>query len=158
MPEVTEGVASETELDLSRLMEVLPHRYPFLLIDRVDQREGTNRARGIKHLTANEEFFQGHFPGAPEMPHTLLLECMAQTGAAAVLAAPENQGKHVLFASIDKCRLGRPARPGDTLEIMVEMLSLKREMGKMRATCWVGGEEIGSGDLMFALADAPAAD
>lgn len=155
MPELTEGVVSETELDLHRIMEVLPHRYPFLLIDRVVQRQGTQRARGIKHLTANEEFFQGHFPGRPEMPHTLLLECMAQTGAAAVLAAEEFRGKYILFASVDKCRLGRPARPGETLEIDVEMLNLKREMGKMRAVCYVGDEEIGSGELMFALMDRP---
>lgn len=158
MPEVHETPTDLEEMDLARIMEVLPHRYPFLLLDRVVNREGLKRARGIKNLTVNEAFFEGHFPGRPEMPRTLLIECMAQTGAAAVLAAPENRGKYVLFASIDKCRFGRAAVPGDTLEIDVEMLSLKREMGKMHASCRVGGEEIACGDLMFALVDSQPPD
>lgn len=152
---MAEAIHEETSLDLQRIMEVLPHRYPFLLVDRVENRVGTERARGIKLLTANEEFFQGHFPGRPEMPPTLLLECMAQVGAAAVLASPHLKGKYILFASADRCRFGRPLVPGDRLEIDVEMLSFKGQMGKMRALCRVDGEEVGSGDLMFALADTP---
>ena len=154
MPETQETTMEETGMDLHQIMEVLPHRHPFLLVDRILYRDGLRFTRGIKNLTVNEDFFQGHFPGRPEMPATLLLECMAQTGAASVLAAAENRGKYVLFASIDKCHFGRPAVPGDVLEIEVEMLSLKREMGKMRATCRVGQEEIAAGDLMFALVDS----
>ena len=145
----------ETGMNLQQIMEVLPHRYPFLLVDRILLRDGLRSTRGIKNLTANEEFFQGHFPGRPEMPRTLLIECMAQVGAAAVLAAEENRGKYVLFASVDGCRFGRAAVPGDTLDIRVETLSMKREMGKMRAVCRVGEEEIATGDLMFALVDSP---
>ena len=157
MPDVDQRPTNlgESEMDMRRILEVLPHRYPFLLLDRIVAREGTRFARGVKNLTANEEFFAGHFPDQPEMPRTLLLECMAQTGAAAVLAEPENQGRYVLFASIDRCRFGRAAVPGDVLEIEVEMVSLKREMGKMRAVCRVAGEEIATGDLMFALVDSP---
>lgn len=143
-------------MDLQQIMEVLPHRHPFLLIDRILCREGVRSARGIKNLTVNEEFFQGHFPGNPEMPRTLLVECMAQAGAAAVLAAEQNRGKNALFASIDRCRFGRAAVPGDVLEIDVETLSMKRDMGKMRAVCRVGQEEIASGELMFALVDSPS--
>ncbi len=142
-------------MDLQQIMEVLPHRHPFLLVDRILSRDDLRSTRGIKNLTANEEFFQGHFPGRPEMPRTLLIECMAQVGAAAVLAVEENRGKSVLFASIDRCRFGRAAIPGDTLDIRVETLSMRREMGKMRAVCRVGEEEIATGDLMFALVDSP---
>jgi len=145
----------KTGMNLQQIMEVLPHRYPFLLVDRILSRDDLRSTRGIKNLTANEEFFQGHFPGRPEMPRTLLIECMAQVGAAAVLAAEENRGKYVLFASIDACRFGRAAVPGDTLDIRVETLSMRREMGKMRAVCRVGEEEIATGDLMFALVDSP---
>lgn len=151
LPETLE----DTGMNLQQIMEVLPHRHPFLLVDRILSRDGLRFTRGIKNLTVNEEFFQGHFPGRPEMPRTLLVECMAQAGAAAVLAAPENRGKYVLFASIDKCRFGRAAVPGDVLDIEVETISMKREMGKMRATCRVGEEEIAAGDLMFALVDSP---
>ncbi|MGI5843940.1 MAG: 3-hydroxyacyl-ACP dehydratase FabZ [Candidatus Xenobium sp.] len=145
-------------MDLQQIMEVLPHRHPFLLLDRILCRDGLQSARGVKNLTANEEFFQGHFPGRPEMPRTLLVECMAQAGAAAVLAAEANRGKNALFASIDRCRFGRAAVPGDVLEIDVETLSMRRDMGKMRAICRVGQEEIARGELMFALVDSPAED
>jgi len=154
----SETPGQDGAMNLQQIMEVLPHRHPFLLVDRILCRDGLRSARGVKNLTANEEFFQGHFPGRPEMPRTLLVECMAQAGAAAVLAAEENRGKNALFASIDRCRFGRAAVPGDVLEIDVETLSMKRDMGKMRAVCRVGQEEIARGELMFALVDSPAED
>jgi len=152
----SETPGQDGAMNLQQIMEVLPHRHPFLLVDRILCRDGLRSARGLKNLTANEDFFEGHFPGRPEMPRTLLVECMAQAGAAAVLAAEENRGKNALFASIDRCRFGRAAVPGDVLEIDVETLNMKRDMGKMRAICRVGQEEIASGELMFALVDSPS--
>lgn len=154
------AVATEndpTAMDLQQIMEVLPHRPPFLLVDKITHREGLQRATGIKNLTVNEYFFDGHYPGHLELPKPLLLEIMAQMGAACVLASEENKGKLILFASIDKCVFGEAPVPGDVLDLDVEMISLRRGMGKMLARCFVRGEQRASGVLMFALADPPTA-
>ena len=142
-----------TGMDLRRIMQVLPHRSPFLLVDKVLWRDGLQSARGIKNLTGNEFFFDNHFGEAPELPKPILVEIMAQMGAAVMLDTPENLGKLILFASIDDVTFGKAPVPGDILDLRVELRSLRRGMGKMLAECYVDGEVRASGVLMFALAD-----
>jgi beta-hydroxyacyl-ACP dehydratase FabZ len=143
----------EGALDIREVMRCLPHRYPFLLVDRILWRKGTGEAVGLKQLSINEEFFQGHFPGRPEMPFTLMLECMAQVGAAVVIASEGMQARHILFASADNCRFVRPAVPGESLHIHARLLNYRGDMGKMHLVCRSGDEELGSADLMFAMVD-----
>ena len=140
-------------MNIQQIMEVLPHRPPFLLVDKIVYSDNLNSARGVKNLTAGEFFFQGHYPGHPELPRTILLEIMAQMGAACVLNEEENKGKYILFASIDKCTFGRAAVPGDVLDLSVEMVSMRRGMGKMKAKCHVNDEQIAEAVLMFALSE-----
>lgn len=140
-------------MSINDIMSYLPHRYPFLLIDRILETDGADHAIGIKQLSMNEEFFQGHFPGAPEMPQSLMIEAMAQVGAAVILSKPESQGRYILFGSLDNAQFGRPAVPGECLTIEAQMLNLKKDMGKTRISCKVGDEELGRADFMFALVD-----
>ncbi|MBI3927539.1 MAG: 3-hydroxyacyl-ACP dehydratase FabZ [Armatimonadetes bacterium] len=132
-------------------MAYLPHRYPFLLIDRIVRRHAVDSAVGIKQLTENEAFFQGHFPGSPQMPHSLMLEAMAQVGAAIIMTTPRASGRYILFAGLDHAVFGRPAVPGETLEIEATMLNYRRDTGKTRIVCRVGEEELARADFMFAL-------
>lgn len=140
-------------MDVVKIMEYLPHRPPFLLIDKIIESDGSQSAYGVKYLTAGDFFFDGHYPGNPQMPKSLLLEVVAQVGAAGVLSVEEFKGKYILFASIDKCHFGRAPIPGDVLEIHTELIALKRGMGKMKAYCCVGDEELVSGVFTFALSD-----
>jgi 3-hydroxyacyl-[acyl-carrier-protein] dehydratase len=103
-------------LEAEEIQQILPHRYPFLLVDRILE-VGEDYAVGIKNVTQNEPFFPGHFPGRPLMPGVLIVEAMAQVGAVALLSQPANKGKLALFAGIDKVRFKRPVRPGDVLEV-----------------------------------------
>lgn len=138
-------------LSIQQIMAYLPHRYPFLLIDKIVEREGVERAVGVKQLTCNEEFFQGHFPEHPEMPQSLMLEAMAQVGAAVILSEPSCAGKYILFGSLDNAEFGRPAEPGETLEIEARMLNFRKDTGKTRIVCRSAGEELASADFVFAL-------
>lgn len=133
------------------IQEILPHRYPFLLVDKITEIEYGKRAVGIKNVTINEPFFQGHFPGAPIMPGVLIVEAMAQVGAVAILGMEENKGKLAVFAGIDNLRFKRQVVPGDTLRMEVEMLYFKRGVGKAKAQAYVGDESAASGELMFAI-------
>lgn len=135
------------------ILKALPHRYPFLLIDRITRREGLDRAWGHKHLSYAEHFFQGHFPDRPEMPYSLLLESMAQMGATIIMDEPVSKGKYILFGSLDHATFDKPAEPGQTLEFEAEMLNYKVTRGKTRITCFVEGEQIAQADFIFALAD-----
>lgn len=143
------------ELDVQAIQAILPHRWPFLLIDRIVELEG-QRAVGIKQVSAGEIFFQGHFPQAPIMPGVLIVEAMAQVGAVALLSRDEYKGKLVLFAGIDGVRFRRPVVPGDTLRLEVELTTLRGPVGKGTGRALVDGQLAAEGGLLFALSD-PAA-
>jgi len=138
-------------LNIDQIKELIPHRYPFLLVDKVVELEEGKRAVGIKNVSVNEPFFQGHFPEYPIMPGVLIVEAMAQVGAVAMMSIDENKGKLGVFAGIDKVRFKKEVRPGDTLRMEVEMISLRRNIGKANASAYVDGELACSGELMFAL-------
>lgn len=133
------------------IQEILPHRYPFLLVDKIIEIEYGKKAVGIKNVTVNEPFFQGHFPGNPIMPGVLIVEAMAQVGAVAILGTEEHKGKLAVFTGIDGLRFRRQVVPGDTLRMEVEMLYFKRGIGKAKAQAYVGDELAASGELMFAI-------
>ncbi|MDF9406963.1 MAG: 3-hydroxyacyl-(acyl-carrier-protein) dehydratase FabZ [Pelotomaculum sp. PtaB.Bin013] len=136
-------------LDINQIQEILPHRYPFLLVDRILSVEGGKKAVGIKNVTANEPYFWGHYPGYPVMPGVLIVEAMAQVGAVAILKLPEFAGKIALFAGIDKARFRRQVVPGDQLRIEVEVLKLRSKVGKSYAVAYVGEEIAAEAELMF---------
>jgi len=145
--------SGEAVMDINEVMKILPHRYPFLLVDRIVGFEGENKCTGIKNVTINEPFFQGHFPGHPIMPGVLQLEAMAQVASILLLRAPENQGKIGYFLSADKVKWRRPVLPGDTLMIETEILKIKRNIGQATARCIVNGQVVSEADLMFSLID-----
>ncbi|PDW02854.1 3-hydroxyacyl-ACP dehydratase FabZ [Candidatus Viridilinea mediisalina] len=133
------------------IMAIIPHRYPFLLIDRVVELEPGVRAVAEKLVSANEPQFQGHFPGNPVMPGVLIVEAMAQAGAVAALSLPEHAGKLVLFAGIDDCRFKRVVRPGETLRLEVRLDRMRRGVGRGSGRATVGDELACASGLLFAL-------
>ncbi|MBO8138639.1 MAG: 3-hydroxyacyl-ACP dehydratase FabZ [Desulfotomaculum sp.] len=139
--------------DINKIQEILPHRYPFLLIDKILEMEEGKRAVGIKNVTINEPFFQGHFPGYPVMPGVLIIEAMAQVGAVALLSRPEYAGKLALFAGIDGARFRRQVLPGDQLKIEVEVTKLRGRIGKSRARAFVGDQLAAEAELMFGIGE-----
>ena len=152
---VPAGVSVEPALLASeQILNLLPHRYPFALVDRVVAYEPGQRAVAIKNVTFNEPHFQGHFPGRPLMPGVLIVEAMAQVGGLIVTQMPDLPKGLFVFAGIDEVRFRRPVVPGDQLRISCELLSLKRKrFGKVRAEATVAGELVCSGSLMFSLVD-----
>ena len=129
----------------------IPHRSPFLLIDEIIEIDPGKRIKGIKHVSKDEYYFKGHFPSNPIMPGVLIVETIAQAGAISVLMLPENKGKIVLFAGIDKARFKKIVRPGDKMVIEVEMEKFRRNIGKAKGRATVDGELACSADIMFAI-------
>ena len=140
--------------DINKIMEYIPHRYPFLLVDRVLELVPGEKGKGIKNVTINEPFFQGHFPAAPIMPGVLIVEAMAQLGAIVVLSMPENQGKLAFFAGIDNMRFKRQVVPGDQLLMEVEITKMKGSIGKGSVMATVDGQIAAKGNVLFGLGDA----
>jgi 3-hydroxyacyl-[acyl-carrier-protein] dehydratase len=138
-------------LSSAEIQKILPHRYPFLLVDRIDELEPGVRAKGVKCVSVNEPFFQGHFPGNPIMPGVLIVEALAQVGAVAILVLPENKNKLALFARIDDLRFKQQVLPGDVLDLEVEIVKVRGPIGKGMATATVRGQLAARGELTFAL-------
>lgn len=141
-------------LNSQQIQEILPHRPPFLLVDRIVEVEAGKRAVGIKNVTVNEPYFTGHFPGYPVMPGVLIVEALAQVGGVAILQMEENRGKLALFAGIDKFRFREQVTPGDTLRLEVEVTRLKGAVGKGKARATVDGKVAAEGEIMFALTES----
>lgn len=144
-------------LDVTQIMEAIPHRYPFLLIDRIVGLEPGKRIRAIKNVTFNEPFFQGHFPGLPVMPGVLQIEALAQMGAVLVSEMLKNsavdQNKIAVLAAVDGFRFKRMVKPGDQLILEGELLKFRSGIGKSTGRAFIGNELVLSGDLTFSLVD-----
>lgn len=140
-------------LECEQIQQIIPHRHPFLLVDRILELEEGKRAVGLKNVTVNEPFFPGHFPGYPVMPGVLIVEALAQVGAVAILKVEANRDKLAFFAGIDKFRFRGQVKPGDTLRLEVEITRLKGSIGKGQATATVGERVVAEGEIMFALAE-----
>lgn len=145
------------ELDIKAIMDRIPHRYPFLLVDRVLDYEEDKWIKAIKNVTMNELFFQGHFPGEPIMPGVLMIEALAQTGGILALSSGESaKDKLAFFMTIDKVKFRKPAVPGDQLELNVEVLKVvKNSIVKTKGEVRVEGNVICEGELMFSVVDKP---
>ena len=139
------------QLNTTEIMELLPHRYPFLLVDRIEDGEPGKWARGRKCVTANEMHFCGHFPGQPVMPGVLILEALAQVGAVAILTVPENKGKLALFGGIKNARFRKQVLPGDVLELECTLIRQMGPVGIGKATAKVDGRVACTAELTFAL-------
>ena len=137
-------------LDSKQIQEIIPHRYPFLLVDKILEM-GEGKAVGIKNVTVNEPFFQGHFPGNPIMPGVLQAEALAQLGAGILMTVPEYKGKLVVYAGIDNCRFKRIVRPGDRLDMEVELTKVKGPIIKAQGKAMVDGQLAMSADMIFSV-------
>lgn len=140
-----------SELDIEAIKQILPHRYPFLLVDRILALDPGKRAIGRKNVTFNEPFFQGHFPQRAIMPGVMIIEVMAQIGGVMILSMGEHQGKLAYLGTVDNAKFRKPVVPGDTLDVEVELLRLRGNMGKVKCIARVGGEEVAEAEIMFAL-------
>jgi 3-hydroxyacyl-[acyl-carrier-protein] dehydratase len=162
MPESKSESHSESELELDKaisldaaqIQALIPHRYPFLLVDRILALEPGQRAVGLKLVSMSDGYLQGHFPKYPVMPGVLIVEALAQTGAVLVMHDPANADKLPFFARIDNCRFRQPVRPGDTLRLEVEVTSFRGPVGKAHGRALVDGTLVCEADLTFALGKA----
>lgn len=141
-------------LDIVQIKEILPHRYPFLLVDRVTELVPGQKAIGYKNLTANEDFFQGHFPVKPIMPGVLMVEALAQLGCICVLTLPENKGMLGIFTGIDQLKFRQMVQPGDRLDMEVELIKRRGPLGKAKIMAKVGDKIACEGEISFAVTKA----
>lgn len=152
---VREGRAVLDRLEIDDILRALPHRYPFLMIDRIIDINGVDQATGIKNVTINEPIFQGHFPGKPIFPGVLIIEGMAQTAGAVVIAAQSSAGKKpiVLMLTIDKAKFRRPVVPGDTLEYHIKLIHMRRTVGRFHARAIVNGVVVADAEIGAMIAE-----
>ncbi len=149
----TSSKTGASVIDIGRIQDVLPHRYPFLLVDRIVEIEGKTRIVGIKNVTINEPFFQGHFPGHPIMPGVLIIEAMAQVGGMLVLGTEDISDKVVYFMSLDKVKFRRPVLPGDQLRCEVEMVQFRGKTARMKGVAFVEGQVVAEAEMMARVVD-----
>lgn len=142
-------------MNINEIMNFLPHRYPMLLVDRILEVEPNKRCKGLKNVTMNEAFFQGHYPGMPIMPGVLIIEAMAQAGAVILLSDPKYHGMVPIIGAIDEVKFKRPVVPGDQLITEIELLWIKGGVGKIKGTASVDGELACSIELIFKLKSLP---
>lgn len=138
-------------LDSKEIQAIIPHRYPFLLVDRIIELEEGKRAVGIKNVSANEPFFQGHFPGYPVMPGVLIMEALAQVGAVVLLKMPEYAGRLAFYAGLDEVKFKQQVTPGDQLRLEVELLKMKHGIGVAEGKAYVGEKLAAQGIMKFAI-------
>lgn len=138
-------------LSNKEIRDIIPHRYPFLLVDKILEIEEGKRAVGIKNVSANEPFFQGHFPKYPVMPGVLITEALAQVGCVALLSLPENKGKLGMFVGIDGFKFKKQVLPGDTLVLEAEIIGMRMNIGKAKVCAKVDGKIAAAGEISFAL-------
>lgn len=151
-PEEPLTIQDGVPLDILQVMKILPHRYPFLMVDKVIKVEG-NKVTAVKNVTINEPFFQGHFPGHPIMPGVLQLEAVAQVAGILMMRQAENMGKIAFFMSAENVKWRKPVRPGDTLVIAVEMMKVRGKIGKAKGVCTVDGEVVSEADVTFMMGE-----
>lgn len=138
-------------MDINEIKEILPHRYPFLLVDRVTEVVEGKSIKGYKNVTINDQFFQGHFPEKPIMPGVLILEALAQLGAVSILSMDEFKGKIPMFAGADKVKWRKPVVPGDRLDLSCEIIKLRGPIGIGKAVATVDGKKVCEAEIMFAI-------
>jgi 3-hydroxyacyl-[acyl-carrier-protein] dehydratase len=138
-------------MNINEIKAIIPHRYPFLLIDRIESIEAGKKVVAKKNVTANEEFFNGHFPQEPVMPGVLIIEALAQAGAVALLSLDEFKGKTAYFGGIDKARFRQKVVPGDTLQLEVEIIKVKKIAGTGKGIAYVNGKKVAEAELTFMI-------
>ena len=138
-------------LQSQEIQEIIPHRYPFLMVDRIIELDEGKRAVGIKNVSSNEPYFQGHFPGHPIMPGVLIMEALAQVGAVVILKMPEYAGHLALFAGLDEVKFKRQVIPGDQLRLEVELIKFRKTFGVAQGKAYVGDALVAEGILKFFL-------